>query len=107
MFKEAPLLYKLFSKDILRITSLILLGFLLLGFDSSFLTMLKYALGLTTLLVAASHILRKLLFKHIDLESYSRSALQDGNIAAALVFMSVCFILGILMLISALAIFTH
>ena len=102
LLEELAALWTMFKSDLVRIALLAGLGLLLLQPDTPTLNLISYCFGLSVLLVAASHVLRKILFRRIDLVRLAEDALQNMNLAAAVVFASVCFVLVALMVIMAL-----
>ena len=76
------------------------------SFNSGIVKIIILMLGFTTILALASHAWRRLLAPYIDLKQYAFAALQDKNIAAAIVFASVCWLISVMMYIAYLM-FTH
>lgn len=94
---EASSLYQTFKCEIIRIIILLIIGLALLRPDDATLALVSYSFGLSFLLIAASHLCRKILFRRQDLAELADAALKEGNIAAALVFLSICISLIALM----------
>lgn len=56
-----------------------------------------YALGITLLVTACSHIIRKVLFPYIDMQVFAEKSLESPT-AAAIVFSAVSFLLAVIIL---------
>jgi hypothetical protein len=94
-------LYRLFRNDLCRILLLAGIGLLLLEPDKPTISLVTYSFGLSFLLVAASHIARKILFRRIDIAAYAEDAKDTRNVGSAIVFLAVCLVLIALMYIMA------
>lgn len=84
----------LFKHELVRLLPLIGLAALLL-FDRTESNVVFFNMGIIFAVLAISHIMRKLLFPYIDLEEYAKSAMQ-APLPASIVFLSVCYILSII-----------
>lgn len=71
----------------------------ILGFAAIFLvddksaSVLTYVIAITLVLIALSHIVRKLLFPYIDLRDAWEKA-NDTPVGAAIVFASICYLMS-------------
>lgn len=98
---EVVALYNVFKCEIIRIAILIIIGLALLQPDKPTMALITYSFGLSFLLIAASHIARKILFRRMDIAELAQSAMKDQNLASAVVFAAICFVLVALMYIMA------
>lgn len=99
--EEVVALYATLKCEIIRILILAAIGLTLLKPDAPTLALVSYSFGLSFMLIAASHLARKILFRRMDIATLADSALKEGNIAAAIVFSAICFVLIALMYIMA------
>lgn len=56
-----------------------------------------YFIGAMSLVILATHLFRRLLFPYIDLREYAADALQNKNMASAIVFLSVALIMAVIL----------
>ena len=99
---EIVALYNVFKSELIRIALLVVIGIVLLQPDAATTALITYSFGLTFLLIAASHIARKILFRKLDIAVLAEAALKEHNLAAALVFVGICLTLIALMYFMAL-----
>lgn len=107
LLKELSTLWGALKDDLIRITLLAVLGLALLQPDAPTWSLVSFSFGLSFLLVAASHIARKILFKRIDLARVALTAVNEKNIAAGIVFLAVCLVLIALLFIMAAPLLTQ
>lgn len=100
-FREKALsLGALWTPDLLRIfTLLFVVGYLLIATDASNVVVVQ-ALGIGLFLVGGSHLTRKILFYRLDLQSIAKQAMEEKNMAAAVVFAAIVFFLVAVMYLS-------
>lgn len=94
---EVSALFSTLKKEILRTLLLTLIGFWFLKPDTATQAMISYSFGLSLLLVAASHICAKILFRSVNPTEYAQKALHSNSVSAALIFMAYCLVLISLM----------
>lgn len=82
------------KRELLRVGVVTGAGLAILLPDSSSQVVL-YAVGISLILTALSHILRKVLFPYLDLEIIAKKA-SEVPLGASIVFASVCFLLSTL-----------
>ena len=104
--QEFVLFFGAFRQDLVRISLLAGIGWYLLAPTPADAKLLTFSFGLTILALLVGHLARKIFFRHIDLEDYSRSALA-GNQAAASVFRTVTFASCFLMVLALLPLLTR
>lgn len=100
--EEIVALYTTLKCEIIRTLILVVIGLALLQPDQPTIALVTYSFGLSFLLVAASHITRKILFRRMDIATLADSALKEHNVAAAIVFAAICLVLIALMYFMAL-----
>lgn len=99
--KEAIQLFHALKGEVLRVLLLVGIGLLLLQPDHPTAVLVAYSFGMSFLLIAAAHLARKILFRHLDMEELTREVFSDNNVAAAIVFLAVCLVIIALMFIMA------
>lgn len=100
MFTEALTYLKKEAKRILPM--LLVAGLILVPDTGSFVVL--YSLGITIVISAVSHLIRKILFPYVDLKMFTTKALESP-IASAIVFFSISMILAVI--IGATCILLH
>lgn len=110
--KRSPLQH--LHREVTRVFLMVLIGFALIHFSPELATTLGIPafspwglfIGGLLIAVAVAHIARRLLFPKLDLQLIARRAIGDefgrsGSMPAAVVFASLCAILGLLISLSA------
>jgi len=88
------------KKESLRFLPLFLIAACILVPDTGSFVVL-YALGMTILISAVSHIVRRVLFPYVDMEVFAKKALETP-LSAAIVFASTASLLGVIILATCL-----
>lgn len=82
---------RLFS-DITKVILLMgLVGYGLYSFDDSNVVVFQ-ALGIGVFLIGGTHLTRRILFHRLDLQSIALKAVNEKNLAAAVVFTVICWV---------------
>jgi hypothetical protein len=97
-------LYK-FHREVTRIALLFVIAFLIMHFapvyalnwDIPALSPWGLFIGGVLLAGAVSHLMRRILFPALNLQSIAIIAVERGSIPAAIVFAAICAILGLLL----------
>lgn len=76
-----------------------LVGFVLYKLDPANVVVFQ-ALLIGMFLVGGTHLTRRILFHRLDLQSIATKAYKENNMAAAVVFASVCLVLVAIMFLS-------
>lgn len=101
ILEEVISLYDTLKCEIIRVALLATVGLFLLKPDAATLSLVSYSFGLSFLLIAASHLARKILFRRMDMAVLADAAVKDKNVAAALIFIAICVVLVALMFVMA------
>ena len=75
-------------RDLWRMVPLLLLGFVLLIPGERY-KAFGWVISVICVMAILSHIMRRIFWPYIDLEQYAKAAINDKNLAAAIVFASV------------------
>lgn len=81
-------------KEAKRLIPMLLIAAMILVPDTGSFVVL-YSLGITIVISAVSHIIRKILFPYIDLKSFASKALETST-GAGMVFFSISLILSVI-----------
>lgn len=96
-------------RELSRILLLFVIGFAMIHFSAlgavawNMPALSPWGLFLGGMLIAGSisHVMRRILFPRLNLQSIAIRAVEERNLPAALVFTSICAILGILLFLNA------
>jgi uncharacterized membrane protein (UPF0182 family) len=84
-----------------RLLFLLIPAIAILAFDLPILLTLGYSMAAMLLIAAVSHLTRKIIFPYVDMAAFAEEAIQTAT-GAGLVFMGVSFIIGMMILGSAI-----
>lgn len=83
---------KYISRDSIRITALVVLGLSLTLLDVS-LNAVAFSAGVVVLLAGVSHVTRRVVMPKLDLQQIAIKAIEEKNVAAAIVVASIVYLL--------------
>lgn len=84
------------KRDLFRMVILLSLGLVTLSPDGASLWVVLYAVGVTVLLAAVTHLTRRVLMPRLDLQAFALAALPNP-VGAAIVFAAIVYLLGVLL----------
>lgn len=84
-------------RELKRAWPFLLLAFLMLAPDPGALSVVGYAVGIVALAVVLSHLVRKVLFPYLDIETLIKEIDTENNVAAAIVVASMVVLMGIVL----------
>ena len=102
-------IWKRLLSSLAKFTVLVSTGLVIMHFDSTIaqaldipaLAPILLSAGWLCVAAAISHVARVILFPSLDLMQIGHRAINEANLAAALVFLGICFVLGMLLISQA------